>query len=83
MVKVRCIKLAAILLLAGLALALPSVALATSVDRMALCNLEGHAGETIEAQITLQGTEGGERSGYWETYYKPADGDDASMDITS
>jgi len=83
MVKKRCIKLAAILLLAGLALALPSVALATSVDRMALCNLEGSSGETIEAQIILEGTEGGERSGYWETHYKQVDGDDASMDITS
>jgi hypothetical protein len=83
MVKKIYIRLAAIVLLAGLALALPSVALATSVDRMALCDLEGHPGETVEAQITLQGTDGEERSGYWETYYKPVEGDDASMDITS
>ncbi|MBA7711678.1 hypothetical protein ES703_120644 [subsurface metagenome] len=57
--------------------------LATAVDRMAICNLEGYPGETIEAQITLQGTEAGERSGYWYTHYKQVEGDDARMDITS
>lgn len=83
MIKKSCIKLVLILLLAGLVLALPSPALATSVDRLSLCNLEGHPGETIQAQITLQGTEAEERSGYWQTYYKQVEGDDARMDITS
>jgi len=83
MIKKRCIKLAAILLLAGLVFALPSAALATSVDRLALCNLEGYAGETVEAQITLEGTEAEARDGFWYTHYKQMDGDDARMDITS
>jgi len=83
MAKKLCIRLMAIGLLAGLVFALPSVALATSVDRMALGNLEGRSGETIEAQITLQGTGADERSGYWETYYTQVEGDDARMDITS
>jgi hypothetical protein len=83
MSKKRFIRLVSIVLLAGLLLALPSAALATSVDRMALPNLEGRAGETIQAQITLGGTEAEERSGYWYTLYKQVDGDDDRMDITS
>jgi hypothetical protein len=83
MVKKLYIRLVAILLLAGLVLALPSPALATSADRMSLCNLEGRPGETIEAQITLGGTDAEERSGYWEIYYKAVAGDDERMDITS
>ncbi len=82
MVKKRCIKLAVILLLAGLLIVLPSPVLATSVNRLSLTNLEGHPGETIQEQITLQGTEA-ERSGYWQIYYKLVEGDDARMDITS
>ncbi|KKT26160.1 MAG: hypothetical protein UW12_C0040G0001, partial [Parcubacteria group bacterium GW2011_GWF1_43_9] len=38
-------------------------ALATSVDRMAITNLEGFPGKTIEQEITLEGTDPGERSG--------------------
>lgn len=83
MVRKRYIKLVAIVLLVGLLFAPPSVALATAVDRMALPNLEGHPGETIEAQITLEGTDAEERSGYWYTHYKEVEGDDERMDITS
>jgi len=83
MTKRRCIRLVAILLLVGLLFSLPSVAMATAVDRMLLCNLEGHLGETIQVQITLQGTDAEERSGYWYTYYNKVEGDDERMDITS
>ena len=82
MCKKRYNKLAAILLLMGVVVILPSPVLATSADRLSLANLEGYPGETIQAQITLQGTEA-ERSGYWQTYYKQTEGDDARMDITS
>jgi len=83
MAKRLFIKLVAFLLLAGLLFSLPSVALATAVDRLLLCDLEGHPGETIQAQITLQGTDAEERSGYWSTYYNRVEGDDERMDITS
>ena len=63
MVKKLYIRLVSLLLLVGLLLVPPSVVLATSVDRLALPNLEGRPGETIEAQITLGGTDAGERSG--------------------
>jgi len=58
-------------------------ALATSVDRMAITNLEGFPGKTIEQEITLEGTDPGERSGFWYTYYKKTAGDNDRMDITS
>jgi hypothetical protein len=77
------IRLVAAWLLAGLLFGLPSVVMATGVDHLLLCDLEGHPGETIEAQITLQGTDAQERSGYWYTYYNRVDGDDEKMDITS
>jgi hypothetical protein len=57
--------------------------MATAVDRLLLCDLEGRPGETIEAQITLQGTDAQERSGSWSTYYNKVEGDDERMDITS
>jgi len=60
-----------------------SFALATSVDRMAICNLEGYPGKTIEQEITLEGTDLEERSGFWYTYYKKVEGDNDKMDITS
>ena len=60
-----------------------SVALATAVDRTALPNLEGFPGKTIEQEITLEGTDLEERSGFWYTYYKETEGDDDRMDITS
>lgn len=60
-----------------------SVVLATSVDRMALTNLEGYPGETIKAEISLEGTEPEERSGFWYAYYKETAGDSEKMDITS
>ncbi len=82
MTKRRCIKLVSILLLAGLLFGLPSPVLATAVDRLLLCNLEGHPGETIQAQITLQGTDAEERSGSWQTHYNKVEGDDERMDIT-
>jgi len=77
------IGLVAILILAGLLFGLPSVAMATAVDRLLLCDLEGHPGDTAEAQITLMGTDAEERSGYWSTYYNRVEGDDERMDITS
>jgi hypothetical protein len=83
MAKRLFIRLVAVWLLAGLLFGLPSVAMATAVDRLLLCDLEGHPGETIEAQITLQGTDAEERSGYWYTYYNRVEGDDERMDITS
>jgi len=60
-----------------------STALATSVDRMSLTNLEGYAGKTIKAEITLEGTDLEERSGFWYTNYKEVEGADNRMDITS
>ena len=83
MARKRYIKLVAIVLLAGWLVVQPSSALATAVDRMSLSNLEGHPCETIAAQITLEGTDAEERSGYWYTHYKEVEGDDERMDITS
>ncbi len=83
MFKGRYIQLSSILLLLGLLLAYPFIVSATAVDRLSLCNLEGHLGETIEAEITLEGTDPQERSGYWYTHYKEVEGDDDRMDITS
>ena len=83
MIKKHFISLASIVLLVGLFLAAPTATLATSVDRLSLCNLEGHPGETIRAQITLGGTDAGERTGFWQKHYKQMDGDDDRMDITS
>lgn len=60
-----------------------SVALATSVDRMSLTNLEGYAGKTVKAEITLEGTDIEERAGFWYTHYKKIEGDNDRMDITS
>lgn len=82
MARKRYIQLVAIVLLAGLLFVQPLAALATSVDCMSLANLEGNPGETIEAQITLEGTDAKERSGYWYAYYKEVEGDDERMDIT-
>ena len=59
-----------------------SATLATEVDRMSLCDLESFPGETVEHEITLTGTSGEERSGFWYTHYKEVDGDDNKMDIT-
>lgn len=56
---------------------------ATSVNRLAICNVEGYPGETIDTEVILQGTDPGERAGYWSTHYKSVDGDDDRMDITS
>ncbi len=72
-----------IVLLAGLFFVPPPAVLATAVDRMALPNLEVRPGETIEAQITLEGTGAEESSGYWDIFYKAVAGDDERMDITS
>ena len=60
-----------------------SLALATAVDRMSLCDLEGFPGETIDIEITLEATDIEERSGFWYTHYKETEGDDHKMDITS
>lgn len=56
---------------------------ATSVDRTALVNLTGHQGETVQVEISLEGTDVGERVGYWYTSYKEKEGDSDKMDITS
>ena len=69
--------------LLGLLFISGSTALATSVDRMAITNLEGYPGKTIKQEITLKGTDPGERSGFWYTHYKKIDGDNDRMDITS
>lgn len=73
--------LSAVFLL-GLLFVSSSVALATEVDRMSLTNLEGYAGKTVKAEITLKGTDP-ERSGFWYTHYKKTEGDNDRMDITS
>ncbi|MDO8522676.1 MAG: hypothetical protein Q7S12_00095 [bacterium] len=70
-------------LLLGLLFISGSIALATSVDRMSLVNLEGYPGKTTKAEITLEGTDLGERSGFWYTHYKKMEGDNDRMDITS
>lgn len=57
--------------------------LATSVSRMFLTNLEGYPGQTINQEIILEGTDPGERSGFWYTHYKKDDFDNRKMDITS
>ena len=63
-------------ILLGLVLVPFSLALATSVDRIGVCNLEGYAGETIKKEITLEGTDLEERTGFWYTYYKETEGND-------
>jgi len=60
-----------------------SAVLATSVSRMSLANMEGFPGKTIEQEITLEGTDPGERSGFWYAHYKKIEGDNDRMDITS
>ena len=78
----KCRKSALLAFLVGiLFVSAGSVALATAVDRMWL-NLEGFPGKTIEQEITLEGTELEERSGFWYTHYKEVEGDDSRMDIT-
>lgn len=67
--------------LLGLLFIPASFVLATAVDRMWL-NLEGEPGQTVEQEITLEGSESEERSGWWYTYYKETEGDDEKMDIT-
>jgi len=73
--------LAAFLL--GLLFISGSTALATSVSRMSIVNMEGYPGKTIEQEITLEGTDPGERSGFWYAHYKEIEGDNDRMDITS
>ena len=79
--KMYCKNTILFVLLFGLLLGSGSSALATAVDRMWL-NLEGFPGKTIEQEITLEGTELEERSGFWYTHYKEVEGDDSRMDIT-
>lgn len=50
---------------------------------MSLVNLAGEPGKSIKTEITLEGTDAGDRTGYWYTNYKKTDGDDEKMDITS
>ncbi len=79
----RCKNATLFVLLLGLLIVPAFVVLATAVDRMSLCNLEGYPGETVEMQITLEGDSEEERSGYWYTHYKEIEGDDDKMDITA
>lgn len=76
-------KTSLVVLLSGLFFVFGSIALATSVDRMSLVNVEGYPGKTSKAEITLEGTDIEARSGFWYTYYKKAEGDSDKMDITS
>ena len=70
-------------ILLGLVLVPFSLALATSVDRIGVCNLESYAGETIKKEITLEGTDLEERSGFWYTHYKKIEENNDRMNITS
>ncbi len=71
------------ILLFGLLFITNSIVLATAVDRMAFCDLEGYPGKTIIFKITLEGTDPEEKSGFWYTHYKKVEGDSDRMDITS
>ena len=81
--KIHCKSTALFVLLLGLFFVPVSAVLATAIDRMSICNLEGYPGETIEMQITLEGDSEEERTGYWYTHYKEIEGDDGKMDITT
>ena len=81
--KMYCRSTVLFVLLFALLLIPISAILATEVDRMSLCDLEGFPGETIDTEITLTGTGQEERSGFWYTHYKEVEGDDDKMDITS
>ena len=70
-------------LLLGLLLIQSSVTLATSVSKMSLTNLVGYPGKTVKTEITLEGTDLEERSGFWYAHYKKVEGDNDRMDITS
>ncbi|MFA6397747.1 MAG: hypothetical protein WDK96_02785 [Candidatus Paceibacterota bacterium] len=50
---------------------------------MSLVNLESYPGKTTKAEIILEGTDPGDRTGFWYTHYKKIDGDSEKMDITS
>lgn len=69
-------------LLFGLLFIPGNFVLATAVSQMSIVNLEGYPGKTVRQEITLEGTDSGERSGFWYTHYKKIDGDDEKMDIT-
>jgi hypothetical protein len=76
--------IAGLLLIFLVAIAFVSVPVsATAVDRLSITDNVGSAGDVIEIPITLEGTSDAERSGHWRTYYKPVEGDDEKMDITS
>jgi len=70
-------------LLLGLLFVQGSFALATSVNKMSLTNLVGYPGKTVKTEITLEGTDLEERSGFWYAHYKKVEGDNDRMDITS
>ena len=74
--------IALLILLFGLLFVVGSATLATSVDRMWI-SLEGYAGKTITQEITLEGINPEERSGFWYAHYKEVEGDNERMDITS
>jgi hypothetical protein len=60
-----------------------STVLATSVNQMSLANLVGYPGKTVKTEISLEGTDLEERTGFWYAYYKKVEGDSEKMDITS
>ncbi len=63
---------------------LPVSVSATSVDKLSICDVEGHAGDVIDIPITLRSTSDSKRAGYWSIFYKKVEGesDDKKMDIT-
>lgn len=63
---------------------LPVSVSATSVDKLSICDVEGHAGDVIDIPITLRSTSDSERAGYWSIFCKKVEGesDDRKMDIT-
>ena len=76
-------KFVPVLLIAVLFFAYSLPVSGTSIDRISLCNLEGYPGDTVQAKITLVGTDADSRSGFWDKYYKATDGDNDRMDIRS
>jgi hypothetical protein len=56
---------------------------ATSVDKLSIHGIKGHAGDVIDIPITLKSTSDSERIGQLHTFYKEVEGDDEKMDIRS
>ena len=73
-----------LLIILLIALACIQTSLATSVDRVIICNVEGYPGDVIEIPNSLESTSSSDRMGHWEIFYKKVEGDDERiMNITS